>query len=79
MIINLKAEIRLDGLQAAILTVKLRYLDKWTDSRIMIADEYLERLKEIPEIKLPVRQDWAKQVYHLFVIHHSNRDKIQAV
>lgn len=70
---------RLDGLQAAILTVKLRHLDKWTDNRIMIANEYLERLKDIPEITLPVRQDWAKQVYHLFVIRHSNRDKTQAV
>ena len=69
---------RLDALQAAILTVKLRHLDKWTDSRIMIANEYLERLKDIPEITLPVRQDWAKQVYHLFVIRHSNRDQIQA-
>ena len=70
---------RLDGLQAAILTVKLRHLDKWTDTRIMIANEYLERLKDIPEITLPVKQDWAKQVYHLFVIRHSNRDQIQAV
>ena len=70
---------RLDGLQAAILTVKLRHLDKWTDNRIMIANEYLERLKDIPEITLPIRQDWAKQAYHLFVIRHSNRDKIQAV
>tara|TARA_B100001059_G_C17818075_1_gene576520 strand:+ start:1307 stop:2398 length:1092 start_codon:yes stop_codon:yes gene_type:complete len=69
---------RLDALQAAILTVKLRHLDKWTDSRIMIANEYLEGLKDITEITLPVRQDWAKQVYHLFVIRHSNRDKIQA-
>lgn len=70
---------RLDGLQAAILNVKLRHLDKWTDTRMMIANEYLERLKDIPEVTLPVKQDWAKQVYHLFVIRHSNRDKIQAV
>lgn len=70
---------RLDGLQAAILTTKLRHLDDWTDKRITIANEYLERLKDIPEITLPVRQEWAKQVYHLFVIRHSNRDKIQAV
>lgn len=68
---------RLDGLQAAILNVKLRYLDGWTDNRIMIANEYLERLKDLPQITLPVRQDWAKQVYHLFVIRHSNRDKLQ--
>ena len=42
-----KAEIHvMDDYKLQYLTVKLRYLDKWTDSRIMIADEYLERLKK---------------------------------
>ncbi|MBT4146563.1 MAG: DegT/DnrJ/EryC1/StrS family aminotransferase [Gammaproteobacteria bacterium] len=69
---------RLDGLQAAILNVKLRYLDTWTEHRIMIADEYLKQLKSVTEIILPVRQEWAKQVYHLFVIRHPNRDLLKA-
>mgnify|MGYP000247518603 CR=1 FL=1 len=68
---------RLDGLQAAILDVKLKHLDQWTSHRIMIADEYLKQLKNISEIILPVRQEWAKQVYHLFVIRHSQREKLQ--
>ena len=68
---------RLDGLQAAILSVKLRYLNKWTDARISIADEYINQLKDIPEIVLPVRQPWAFQVYHLFVIRHADRNKLQ--
>jgi dTDP-4-amino-4,6-dideoxygalactose transaminase len=68
---------RLDGLQAAILSVKLKYLDEWTRHRIMIAEEYLLQLKNIPDITLPVRQKWAKQVYHLFVIRHSKRDELQ--
>jgi dTDP-4-amino-4,6-dideoxygalactose transaminase len=68
---------RIDGLQAAILNVKLKYLDRWTDYRIMIADEYLRKLKGTSEIKLPVRQEWARQVYHLFVIRHSNRDQLR--
>jgi dTDP-4-amino-4,6-dideoxygalactose transaminase len=67
---------RMDGLQAAILNVKLKHLDSWTDQRIMIADEYLMRLKSIPEITLPVRQEWARQVYHLFVIRHAHRDQL---
>ena len=68
---------RLDGLQAAILSVKLKHLDKWTDARINVADYYLENLKDIESIVLPKREDWAKQVYHLFVIRSKNRDELQ--
>ncbi len=68
---------RLDGLQAAILNTKLKYLDKWTEHRIMIANEYLKQLRDIPEIILPVKKEWVKQVYHLFVIRHSDRDTLQ--
>ena len=66
---------RMDGLQAAILSVKLKYLDKWTDQRIQVANLYLEGLKDVPDIILPVKQEWAKQVYHLFVIRHLRKDE----
>ncbi len=65
---------RLDGIQSAILDVKLKYLDKWTDHRIQIAEIYLDGLKKIHDIILPVRQHWAKHVYHLFVIRSQERD-----
>jgi dTDP-4-amino-4,6-dideoxygalactose transaminase len=68
---------RLDGLQAAILSVKLKYLDEWTSKRIQVADYYLDTLKNIEGIVLPVRQSWAKQVYHLFVIRSENRDALK--
>ncbi len=68
---------RLDGLQAAILSVKLKHLDKWTDARIDVANYYLESLKDITEIVLPKREIWAKQVYHLFVIRTKKRDELQ--
>ena len=68
---------RLDGLQAAILSVKLKYLNKWTDHRIKVADRYLDALENQASIFLPVRQDWAKQVYHLFVIRVSLRDQLK--
>lgn len=69
---------RLDGLQAAILSVKLSHLPEWTEKRIAIADYYLANLRNIDEIILPKRQDWAKQVYHLFVIRTYKRDDLAA-
>ena len=69
---------RLDGLQAAILSVKLKHLDTWTDARIKVADYYLENLKDIDGIVLPKREDWANQVYHLFVIRTKKRDELQS-
>jgi dTDP-4-amino-4,6-dideoxygalactose transaminase len=68
---------RLDGLQAAILSVKLKHLDQWTDARIKVANYYLENLKGVKGIVLPKREDWAKQVYHLFVIRTKKRDELQ--
>lgn len=69
---------RLDGIQAAILDVKLAHLDEWTSHRIQVAETYLHGLADIADITLPVKQDWAKQVYHLFVIRHENRDNLMA-
>lgn len=69
---------RLDGLQAAVLSVKLKHLNAWTEKRISIADRYLQGLAGIPQLILPVRQAWAKQVYHLFVIRSEHRDALKA-
>lgn len=68
---------RLDSLQAAILGVKLKYLEDWTNRRIRAADRYLNELSNIGTITLPIRQDWARQVYHLFVIRSDKRDHIR--
>lgn len=68
---------RLDGLQAAILSVKLKHLNEWTEQRIKVADIYLELLKGEKNIVLPIRQEWAKQVYHLFVIRTERRDDLK--
>ncbi|RLA08711.1 MAG: erythromycin biosynthesis sensory transduction protein eryC1 [Gammaproteobacteria bacterium] len=68
---------RLDAIQAAILSIKLKYLDNWTDARIKVADYYLKNLKNVDGIVLPKRESWAKQVYHLFVVRVKNRDKLQ--
>lgn len=68
---------RLDGIQAAILSVKLRHLSGWTDRRIAIADRYLANLAGVEGLTLPVRANWAKQVYHLFVVRTDRRDELK--
>lgn len=68
---------RLDALQAGILSVKLKYLDKWTARRIEIANYYLENLNNLENIILPKREAYVKQVYHLFVIRSKKRDELQ--
>lgn len=68
---------RLDGLQSSILSVKLKYLDDWTNNRIFVADYYLKHLKNINGIVLPKRESWVKHVYHLFVIRTNKRDALQ--
>ena len=69
---------RLDGLQAAILNVKLKSLDIWIKKRIQIANKYLIDLEGVGDIILPIKQSWAKQAYHLFVIRTNKRDELQS-
>jgi dTDP-4-amino-4,6-dideoxygalactose transaminase len=70
---------RLDGLQAAILSVKLPHLETWTQQRRAIAEQYGARLNGVPGITLPVERDGCRHVYHLFVIQvERNRDGLRA-
>ena len=64
---------RLDGLQAAILDVKLKHLDKWTQRRRAIANMYDEGLKEA--VIIPVFLPDVRHVYHLYVVRIKDRDK----
>lgn len=66
---------RLDPIQAAILRIKLRYLDEWNTRRKAIAAQYLKGLAETNLI-LPQVPAWADPVWHLFVIRHSQRDSL---
>ncbi len=68
---------RLDGIQAAILSVKLKYLDIWLDRRMEIADIYLKELNDVSDIVLPTRRIWSKQAYHLFVIRTEKRSELK--
>lgn len=59
---------RMEGIQGAVLGVKMKHIDKWTEGRRRAAAKYKELLSGIEEIKLPVEKKYAKHVYHLFVI-----------
>ena len=68
---------RLDTLQAAILLVKLKYLEKWTDARRANALVYQERLSGIREFQVPKDQKYERAVYHTFVALADRRDGLQ--
>lgn len=59
---------RMEGIQGAVLGVKLKHLKDWTDGRRRVAAKYRELLKEVDGLILPKEMDYAKHVYHLFVI-----------
>lgn len=67
---------RLDELQAAVLRVKLKYLDEWNDYRNMIANIYLENIKN-KDVIVPYTLENCKHVYHQFVIKTKYRDELQ--
>lgn len=67
---------RLDGIQAAILNVKLPHLDKWLDHRKKIAEIYLSGLSGLNSITLPIIDDGVRHAFHLFVIRTLDRDKL---
>jgi dTDP-4-amino-4,6-dideoxygalactose transaminase len=67
---------RLDEIQAAILRTKLRYLDEWNEKRRKLARIYNELLEGTDAI-IPIEREYAKHVYHLYVIRHKCRVKLQ--
>jgi dTDP-4-amino-4,6-dideoxygalactose transaminase len=67
---------RLDGLQAAILRVKLRHLDEWNQGRRQHADFYLESFANSDVKPLTIHED-AEAVWHLFVVRVSEREAFQ--
>ncbi len=68
---------RLDGLQAAVLSVKLRYLEDWTKRRCANAALYRQFLKG-SHVICPTESTGLGHVYHLFVVRLAGRDKIRA-
>jgi len=69
---------RLDELQAAVLRVKLRYLDQWNTARQEHAQFYTEQLREL-KIGVPFVQPWGTHVYCYYVIQVQGRDHFRKV
>jgi len=67
---------RLDGVQAAILDVKLKYLAQWNEERRRAARLYDERLKSVAGVTIPKVAPYAEPVYHLYVVRVAERDRV---
>jgi len=69
---------RLDGLQAAILRVKLPHLAQWTERRRAAAARYDALLADVAAVKAPTQVEGREHVYHLYVIESEDRDRLAA-
>jgi len=65
---------RMDGIQSAVLSVKLKYIENWTEKRIDLARLYREKLSN--KVKTPLARSGCKHVYHLYVIETDKRDEL---
>ena len=68
---------RLDAIQAGVLRIKLKRLDSWNRSRREHSALYSEIFSEIHGITIPVEADFARSVYHLYVILVDKRERLQ--
>jgi len=68
---------RLDGLQAAFLSVKLRHLPAWNDARVRHADAYAAELDGVGDLVLQERAPASTHVYHLFIVETHHRDGLR--
>jgi len=67
---------RMEGIQGAVLGIKLKHLDTWTKERRRVAHRYHELLAGTP-LQLPKEADYAESAYHLYVVRHPRRDDLK--
>lgn len=66
---------RMGGIEGAVLNVKLKYLDKWNKRRMYIASRFQKEINN-PKVKMQLQAPYAKSVYHLFVITVKDRNSL---
>lgn len=69
---------RLDGIQAAVLSVKLPHLESWLEARRRAAAKYNELLADVDGVKIPFEPEGHRHTYHLYVVQLDNRDEVGA-
>ena len=67
---------RMDSVQAAVLNIKLKYLEKWIERRNEVAATYLELLRNVKSVELPTVRHGLRHAWHLFVIRVKERDTL---
>src|SRR6266436_6883343 len=67
---------RMEGIQGAVLSVKLRHLEDWTRERRRVALRYHELLADSP-LQLPLEEPYAESAWHLYVVRHPGRDELR--
>ena len=67
---------RMEGIQGAVLGVKLKHLDSWTAGRRRVAKRYAELLKDTP-LQLPVDPANCEGAWHLYVVRHPKREELK--
>jgi len=68
---------RMEGFQGAVLRVKLRHLERWTEARRAIVAKYNQLLAD-SGVQLPAEMPWARHVYHVYTVRSADRDGLQA-
>ena len=67
---------RMEGIQGAVLGIKLKHLDTWTRERQRVAHRYNELLADTP-LQLPREAEYAQSAWHLYVVRHPRRDELK--
>jgi dTDP-4-amino-4,6-dideoxygalactose transaminase len=67
---------RMDGFQGAVLAIKLKHIEQWTEARRAMAGKYQQRLADLP-LELPTEANGRRHVWHLYVATHPQRDRIR--
>ncbi|MEZ4703108.1 MAG: DegT/DnrJ/EryC1/StrS family aminotransferase [Rhodothermales bacterium] len=69
---------RMDGIQGAVLSVKLKYIDRWNELRRQHAQTYSNLLSDVDGVVLPHVAEYGTHVYHIYAIRVDRRDQVKA-